>query len=413
MHDTAMAAGAAFFSTYFPDAPPRVLDIGSLDVNGSMRDVAPPGADYVGVDLEAGRGVDVVLQPGEALPFPPDSFDACVSVACFEHDTAFWDTFLQMVRVVRPGGYIYILVPSNGPYHAYPADNWRFYADAGLALTAWIGRQGQQIELIESGTLRRRADVWNDFVGVFQKHPVDPAPRARFMLDAFPDAMNIRRWGSTEMVSPEPMTEDVALLGQARAEAQGWAEAAENWKGEAHRLLAAQEAQRAEYEGKLEEARARHESEINHARAEAKSWAETAENWRAEAQRLLAVHEAQRSQHEGELDHARAEAKGWAETAENWRAEAHRLLTVHEAQRNVHETELAALAAEAQRLAAELEAQRDILSAEIEDLRHQLLARGEEIKALDARVQALLSSTSWRITKPLRSAAHLLRPSAH
>ena len=134
MHDTAMAAGAAFFSTYFAGATPRVLDIGAMDVNGSLRRVAPPGSDYVGADLEAGPGVDVVLQPGQALPFPADSFDACVSVSCFEHDDAFWETFCRMVAVVRPGGYVLLVAPSNGPYHAYPRDIWRFYADAGLAL---------------------------------------------------------------------------------------------------------------------------------------------------------------------------------------------------------------------------------------------------------------------------------------
>jgi SAM-dependent methyltransferase len=284
MHDTAMAAGAAFFSTYFPAATPRILDIGALDVNGSLRSVAPPGSDYVGVDLGPGPGVDVVQQPGQALPFPPGSFDACVSVSCFEHDDAFWDTFCQMVEVVRPGGYVLIVAPSNGPYHAYPKDIWRFYADAGLALVTWAQRQGHAVDLIESGILRRRGVVWNDFVGVFQKHPVAADGRGRFLLEAFPDAMNIRRRGSTELAAFEESTEDALLLDQARAEAR--------------------------------------------------------------------------------------------------------------------------------RLAAELDAQRPGPAAEIDALKRQLAARDAQLRELEDRLQAVLDTRSWRLTRPFRAALRVLRPGA-
>ncbi len=45
MHYTAMRHGFLFFETYFgADAAPRVLDVGSQDVNGSLRAVAPRAA---------------------------------------------------------------------------------------------------------------------------------------------------------------------------------------------------------------------------------------------------------------------------------------------------------------------------------------------------------------------------------
>jgi hypothetical protein len=217
MHDTAMAAGAAFFSTYFEGAAPRVLDIGALDLNGSLRAVAPRGCEYVGVDLAAGQGVDLVLAPGQALPFPTDSFHACVSVSCFEHDLMFWDTFLQMAAVIRAGGFIFLNAPSNGPYHRFPADNWRFYPDAGVALAAWARRQGQPIHLIESGILRRRSDVWNDFVAVFQKGDA-PLPRNRFLVDTFPDAMNVYLINSPQIKNAEPITEDFRLFQESQSQ---------------------------------------------------------------------------------------------------------------------------------------------------------------------------------------------------
>jgi hypothetical protein len=47
----------------FPDffAGTRVLDIGSLDINGSVRPLFRGGT-YTGIDVAAGPGVDIVCQ---------------------------------------------------------------------------------------------------------------------------------------------------------------------------------------------------------------------------------------------------------------------------------------------------------------------------------------------------------------
>lgn len=41
------------------------------------------------------------------MPFGDGAFDAVVASSVFEHDVAFWITFREMCRVVRPGGTIY------------------------------------------------------------------------------------------------------------------------------------------------------------------------------------------------------------------------------------------------------------------------------------------------------------------
>jgi SAM-dependent methyltransferase len=169
MHDTAYEHGRLFFELYWSDTFRRVVDLGSQDVNGSLRDHCPVGAHYIGLDMVAAKGVDIVVSPGRVLPIASDSVDAVVTSSAFEHDTCFWETFLELARIVRPGGLIYINAPSNNAFHRYPLDCWRFYPDAGVALVRWAERQHTEIELIESFVALPGKDGWADFVAVFRK----------------------------------------------------------------------------------------------------------------------------------------------------------------------------------------------------------------------------------------------------
>ncbi len=212
MHDTALEFGRAFFATYLPrEGNPSILDVGSQDINGSLRACAPSDAVYVGVDMVAGKGVDVVLEDPHVLPFADQHFDAVVTTSCFEHDPMFWVTFLEIVRVTKDGGHIYVNVPSNGWYHRHPMDNWRFYPDAGVSLQDWGRRQGYGVELLESFTGRRRRDVWNDFVMVFRRG--DSSAPSAYLADLFPDAMNIRRGSAFDSIGNyRKGTEDQELI---------------------------------------------------------------------------------------------------------------------------------------------------------------------------------------------------------
>ena len=68
-------------------AKPAVLEVGSRNVNGSVRDIlAPLVSRYVGCDLEAGDGVDVVADATRLTDvFPPESFDVVISTEMLEH----------------------------------------------------------------------------------------------------------------------------------------------------------------------------------------------------------------------------------------------------------------------------------------------------------------------------------------
>lgn len=129
---------------------------------------------YIVVDLESDPSVDIVIKPGDDLPFPTGSVDIVVSTSCFEHDPCFWLTFKEICRITKLGGFIYVNAPSNGPHHGYPGDNWRFYRDAGQALAYWSGKQlaNEQVypaKVVEVFHVNPLRDIWIDFVCIWQR----------------------------------------------------------------------------------------------------------------------------------------------------------------------------------------------------------------------------------------------------
>jgi SAM-dependent methyltransferase len=213
MHPSALDNGQRFFSTYLSE--PRlngehvVLDVGSQDVNGSLRSVTPAHCRYIGVDFAAGAGVDVVLQDPYRLPFPDGSVDAVVSSSCFEHIEFFWLMFIEVLRVLKPHGLFYLNAPSNGDYHRYPVDCWRFYPDAGPALVHWGQRQGFKPVLLESFTTYQQHDIWNDYVAVFVQHESGTQAHPLRMLHRTDRYMNGRLHGQSAMQKPQAASEDL------------------------------------------------------------------------------------------------------------------------------------------------------------------------------------------------------------
>jgi SAM-dependent methyltransferase len=169
MHKSAYEIGAKFLERYWVASMKRILEVGAIDVNGSLKDFKPKDCEWVGVDLEHGKGVDIVVERASRLPFENDSFDLVVATSIFEHDPTFWLTFNEMLRVAKPSGFIYVCAPSNGLVHRYPMDAYRFYPDAGIGLVEWGRRENSELQLVESFISERDGDVWNDFCAVFSK----------------------------------------------------------------------------------------------------------------------------------------------------------------------------------------------------------------------------------------------------
>jgi SAM-dependent methyltransferase len=101
------------------------LEVGSLDVNGTIRDMFP-GTDYTGIDIRPGPGVDQVMS-GAKLEFPDNSFDGVLYLETMEHDKTFWLTLSEIARVLKEGGRLVITTRGIGyPLHNYPGDYFRF-----------------------------------------------------------------------------------------------------------------------------------------------------------------------------------------------------------------------------------------------------------------------------------------------
>lgn len=167
MHPTAYGLGTLFLQ-FHGRAGQRILEVGSANETGGLRELCPEGATWIGVDQRPGAGVDVVSS-SHALPFEDESFDLVVSSSCLEHDPMFWITFLEVARVLRQGALAYLNVPAKGPYHAFPVDCWRFYPDAGEALAQWARRSGREMKMLEAFSATVEGQPWVDLALVYCK----------------------------------------------------------------------------------------------------------------------------------------------------------------------------------------------------------------------------------------------------
>lgn len=109
----------------------NLLDVGSLDFNGTIRNSIPKEIEYVGVDMQKGNNVDVVINAHNLLDkFEPESFDIVTCFDTLEHDDKFWLTWENIKKVVRKGGWVLLGVPGrNCPSHYNPRDYYRFMPD--------------------------------------------------------------------------------------------------------------------------------------------------------------------------------------------------------------------------------------------------------------------------------------------
>lgn len=109
----------------------RVLEVGSQDVNGSIRpfvELALKPKEYIGSDMAAGRGVDIICNSSELIEkLGKDSFDVVLSTSMLEHVQDWKAAVHNMKGVCKPGGMMLITTCAPGfQYHGYPYDFWRY-----------------------------------------------------------------------------------------------------------------------------------------------------------------------------------------------------------------------------------------------------------------------------------------------
>jgi len=103
---------AILFPDHFIDNV-NVLEIGSQDINGTVRDFFQPDANYLGLDLGIAKGVDWTI-PGELVELPNQWARVCISTECFEHAETWPQILLNMIRITQENGLLILSFAGHG-----------------------------------------------------------------------------------------------------------------------------------------------------------------------------------------------------------------------------------------------------------------------------------------------------------
>ena len=126
----------------------RVLELGTkrsqADRSTVHRVWAAADADYICSDFEDGLDVDLLADVHTlSQSVAPDSLDAVIACSVFEHVQRPWIGAIEIGKVLRPGGQVFVQTHFAFPIHGFPSDYWRytrealetiFGADAGLRI---------------------------------------------------------------------------------------------------------------------------------------------------------------------------------------------------------------------------------------------------------------------------------------
>jgi glycosyltransferase involved in cell wall biosynthesis/SAM-dependent methyltransferase len=104
------------FADAFANAE-NILEVGSQNINGTVRDFFAANINYLGIDLGMAKDVDLVI-PGELIELPDSWADVSISTECFEHAEHWKEILLNMIRITKPEGLILLTFAGKGrPVH--------------------------------------------------------------------------------------------------------------------------------------------------------------------------------------------------------------------------------------------------------------------------------------------------------
>ena len=156
MHPEARAFVAAA-ATRLPPGP--VVELGSRDFNGTIRDLFAGAPSYVGVDLAPGAGVDVVADAADWRPAagePPAETVLCCEV--LEHTPRGGEIVRNAWALLAPGGHLVVTAaaPRRPPHSA---------TDGGAL------RPGEFYRNVQPPELRGWLEEAGFTVARFEEHP--------------------------------------------------------------------------------------------------------------------------------------------------------------------------------------------------------------------------------------------------
>ena len=161
MHESSMKNMGAFISEYLKDKSGIVLDVGSLNMNGSYRNLFDvEDWDYIGLDVQPGDNVDIIpANPYRWWTFSDECIDVVISGQTFEHIKYDLAVMKEIARVLKIGGLCCFIAPSEGEEdHGY-----RKYTLAGMKKLA------EDSQLVTMKGYIDKDSEWRDCVLIAKK----------------------------------------------------------------------------------------------------------------------------------------------------------------------------------------------------------------------------------------------------
>lgn len=156
-----LSATNAIFKLHHPKKG-RALVVGSK-IYGVCLDRRTLYPNAIGLDMQAGEGVDLVHDMENHLPKAAGKFAHIDCVSVLEHVKRPWKMAEAIEKALEPDGTLLVIAPFVWRQHAYPGDYWRFTPSAFEVLFPNI--KWAEKRLFSNGEFVLRAPKLNDGTG--------------------------------------------------------------------------------------------------------------------------------------------------------------------------------------------------------------------------------------------------------